>query len=158
MAEIEAVGSDCALVDDEDVEMLSSIVWRRQINKRKVYARGRTVDGKPVLMHRLIMGNPDCDVDHINGDGLDNRRENLRLATRRQNNGNQTKTRGTSRFKGVSWSKHVSKWVARCNMSTGDYRHLGCFSDEEAAARAYDAAAEVAFGEFALTNAKMGLL
>lgn len=90
--------------------------------------------------------------DHISGDGLDNRRENLRRATKSQQLANQRKRRLqrlTSRYKGVSWCH--GRWQVMCGPHTAG-RYLGRFSDEEAAARAYDRRALELWGEYARTN------
>lgn len=103
-----------------------------------------------VKMHCLILGVKG--VDHRNGDGLDNQDHNLRVATKAQNMGNQQPRRGTaSRFKGVTWHNQQGKWRARIKID-GRFRHLGCFSVEEDAACAYDAAALAAWGEYARPN------
>jgi hypothetical protein len=100
-------------------------------------------------MHRLFAGAPGMDVDHINGNGLDNRRCNLRPATRSQNNMNRAKRRGVSKFKGVSPKR--GKW--RAYLKTGKKQHnLGVFESEYDAARAYDVKAKEMFGEFARVN------
>jgi hypothetical protein len=117
------------------------------------YATGR-VDGRRVQMHRLIMGLADDDlieVDHINHDGLDNRRANLRGATQTQNLANMRKTRGSSQYKGVSWAKRAKRWRAHIK-TDGKERHLGQFLSGEEAVRAYSAAAREAWGEFANLN------
>ena len=104
-----------------------------------------------MYMHKLITGWPR--TDHKNHNGLDNRRENLRPATHTQNQQN-TRPRvivGTSRYKGVCWSKRERKWRAVIKFA-GVQRHLGYFADEEDAARAYDAAARKYHGEFACLN------
>lgn len=107
-------------------------------------------------MHRVIaqlMGlNPNgLEVDHVNGDKLDNRDENLRVATHAQNSKNKTRKRtdGTSsKFKGVSWDKRAGKWHARI-MSGAVAVHLGRFEKEQDAANAYAVAAVRLHGEFA---------
>jgi hypothetical protein len=94
-------------------------------------------------------------VDHWNRDTLDDRRSNLRICLRGQNNTNSRKRSrpaGTSsRFKGVSWRKQKGRWVAKIRKNDSHY-FLGYFDSEEDAARAYDAAARRIFGEFARTN------
>ena len=104
-------------------------------------------------MHRLVTSAPaGADVDHINGDGLDNRRENLRCATRSQNNANQRCIRaGKSRFKGV-WmnSNKFKKWTAEISKD-GKTVSKTFFSEEEAG-NWYDRMANQMFGEFAKTN------
>ena len=90
---------------------------------------------------------PDKQIDHINGDGKDNRISNLRLANGSQNQANQRKKPGlSSRFKGVSWHRNYGKWVASGRL------HLGYFDNEEDAARAYDRAISIIHGEFAVLN------
>jgi len=103
-------------------------------------------------MHRAILNAPPrMDVDHINGNGLNNTRENLRLCTRSQNMMNQRLKGGTSRFRGVSWLKGGAKWHAQVR-ANGKRLHLGLFTDETEAAMAYDAAARELFGDFARLN------
>jgi hypothetical protein len=105
-------------------------------------------------MHREILQLYDLSVriDHRNRDGLDNRRENLRMATPGQNLQNSRKRYGTtSQFKGVSWAKRSNKWRAQIGMNY-IRRELGLFRLEEDAARAYDSAAIRQFGEFARLN------
>lgn len=138
-----------ALVDEEDYVLVSPWRWRAQLDTSgTVYARAR-IKGF-LAMHRLILDAPL--VDHINGNGLDNRRANLRAATKRQNKGNSRKTIGhqTSRFKGVHLLPS-GKWRARI-VSHGMTTHLGVFADEAAAARAFDGAARARYGEFAAVN------
>lgn len=91
------------------------------------------------------------EVDHINGDTLDNRRCNLRLCRRIQNARNVKKKSGSSQYKGVTWLRWCERWMARI---TVNYRQiiLGYFTDETKAAKAYDEAARKHFGEFAKTN------
>lgn len=113
-----------------------------------------------ILLHRTILERvlgreiKKCYVvDHINLDGLDNRRSNLRLASNQENQRNKraTCTRKSSRFKGVTWHKHTRKWQARIAVNKQS-KYLGVFETEEDAAKAYDAAAVRLFNEFALLN------
>lgn len=133
-------------VDEADRQVLDLCEWHVEQKGNTQYARGR-VDGEFVYMHRLLTEAPDgIDVDHANGNGLDNRRGNLRLATRSQNQGNMRTRRG-KRFKGVTFYKRTGKWMARIQ-----HRHLGYFETEEEAAAAYNEAAAETWGEFARLN------
>lgn len=109
--------------------------------------------GQTILMHRLITGAaPGQEVDHVNRDGLDNRRANLRVATRSQQIANQDiRLDNTSGYRGVSWRRDSRRWQAQLTVN-GKWRGLGCYDDPEDAARAYDAAAREHFGEFAVLN------
>lgn len=105
-------------------------------------------------MHRIMTGWPI--TDHIDHDGLNNRRSNLRAATRVQNAGNRLPSAGgSSIYKGVYWRKEGSKWSAAIGYTENGRRrtvHLGFFSSETAAAGAYDVAAIAKWGAYALTN------
>lgn len=107
------------------------------------------IKGSRGYLHRLLLNAPkNMLVDHINGDTLDNRICNLRLATPSQNMGNSKSMRGTSKYKGVHWSKKERKWVAGIKNGV----HLGYFNDENEAALAYNKAALEHFGEFSRLN------
>jgi hypothetical protein len=141
-----------ALVDDIDAA-LAVHNWHAIPDNATIYAgRHRVGSQTTVLMHREVLGSPPSHVDHINGDGLDNRRANLRLATPSQNGGNRrARVGGSSRFKGVCWHRKQQCWSAYI---TVDRRRisLGSFQLEEEAARAYDQASRAGFGEFARVN------
>jgi hypothetical protein len=103
-------------------------------------------------MHTLLL--PDAEVvDHRDGNGLNNRRTNIRAATQLQNMQNQRKQKSgtTSQFKGVYWHKATNKWAARIGVN-GRQRYLGLFTSEVEAARAYDTKALQHFGDFSKTN------
>jgi len=105
-----------------------------------------------VYMHRLVMmAKPEQIVDHINGDGLDNRKDNLRFCTNMQNFQNSRKQKGcTSKYKGVHYVKKSKKWRAMiCPPGKGKSIHIGLFKKEEEAALAYLSKAKELFGEFA---------
>lgn len=135
-----------ALIDEEDFLLVGHLRWH--VSNGYAYNRmGR------IAMHRLVMGAaPEQIVDHINGNTLDNRRCNLRFATRSTNAANGQRNKGgSSKFKGVHFYKRDSRWTAQIKK---DYKriHLGYFDNEEDAARAYDEAAVALFGEYALVN------
>lgn len=144
-----------ATVDDADYEaVMAAGPWFVRVDGRTVYAQGniRRSDGgrSAQYMHKFLTGWPE--TDHRNGDGLDNRRVNLRCATRTQNNANsRLRSDNTSGFKGVLWNRQRRRWYARITID-GRQRHLGSFGDPGEAARAYDAAAREVFGEFARLN------
>lgn len=154
-----------ALVDDEDYDLVMAYRWNISgesptPGRRPHGPYARSVPGvrggHNIFMHVLIMGR--LLIDHIDHDGLNNQRYNLRPATDRQNRLNQRPLLGTSsRFKGVTWHKGGRKWQAAIR-SHGRSRHLGLFLEEEAAARAYDMAAVVEFGEFAYLNFPASLM
>lgn len=158
MTEIPLTQSQVALVDDGDYDWLSQWKWHAIQSHGTWYgARHRRIsegDLGLIYMHREIMGNPPNDVDHINGNGLDNQRSNLRHATNSQNQRNRRRTRGTrgtSQYKGVYWHLANHKWCASIQVNQHNI-YLGSFDSEEDAARAYDKAALEHFGEFASPN------
>lgn len=148
-----------AKVDEEDLALVKNYRWYPTTSKRsKTYAYVM-IGRRSIRMHRMIMGHPVEDVDHINGDSLDNRRANLRTCEPFQNVANRHKLaeNKTSKFKGVSLRHHNGgKWTAAIT-ANGKATNLGQFASEVDAARAYDRAAIDAFGEFAATNEKLGL-
>lgn len=143
-----------AIVDDEDYDFLIQYKWYANLDGYAVMNHFLLEDGQSALMHRLLMGTPyNLQIDHINGDRLDNRRCNLRICNTAQNNQNMRPgaRHGTSQFKGVHWCATRHKW---CAMIKGDYRryNLGRFDSEIEAARAYDRKAAELFGEFFRPN------
>lgn len=143
-----------ALVDDEDYDWLSQWKWcATRASKNKWYAKRRTKNndktpGQSLYMHRVLVGTEAREVDHKDGNGLNNQRVNLRPATRMQNGANMRR-RSKRMYHGVTRTQHA--WLARIHVN---YRtiHLGSFRTIEQAARAYDAAAKEKFGEFAHLN------
>lgn len=155
-----------AVVDDEDFDAIGGFKWTAVVTGKtvkRVYAYRRTDWnqatrrwGACVFLHRLILSPaPEMDVDHINGDTLDNRRTNLRLATRSQNLANNRRALGAVGLRGVTRTTSGEKNPFKTQFRG---RFLGTFSDAISAAKAYDAAATKEFGEFAKTNASLGLL
>ena len=145
-----------ALIDAADWPLVSQHRWYSEIKDRTKYARTTRFSGQNriyVYMHRLIVGEPaGLQVDHRDGNGLNNRRSNLRVATGSQNQMNKgAMPNSTSPFKGVSWNSNAGKWAAVIRKNRKNY-YLGLFVDEAKAARRYDDAARVMFGEFARLN------
>ena len=142
-----------AIVDLEDYEKLNQNKWRALRGPQTFYAV-RSEKGKTIYMHNQIMQPPQgFVVDHQNHCGLDNGRENLRLATLSQNNCNRRKksAAASSKYKGVCLKTQCNKYCAeiRCN---GKKTFLGYFDNEIDAAKAYDAAAKKYHGDFAALN------
>ena len=155
MREIQLTQGYVALVDDADYEELMRYKWRAQVGTRTVYAVRRQptvagVRGSIVLMHRQIKNTREPNVDHWDGNGLNNQRLNLRPCGVSQNGGNARNSKNnTSGFKGVS--VFIDRWQSGICVK-GKQIHLGHFRDKQAAARAYDTAARKYFGEFARVN------
>lgn len=140
-------------VDDADAPRVLRHEWHASESaKGRVYARA-WVDGRHVYLHRFVARAPrGLLVDHANADTLDNRRENLRLATPSQNGANtRTPERIVTRYRGVSWEARRGKWRARISIGGRDV-YLGSFEHERDAAHAYDRTARSAFGVFARLN------
>jgi len=143
-------------VDPEDYLWLAQLRWYCHKGARTYYAvrQAKTESSKIMIyMHRLIAETAARMVcDHINHNGLDNRKANLRNCTIKQNSANSRPRRNsTSKYKGVAWSKRQKKWFASIQ-TDGKTIHLGYFDDEIAAGRAYDEAAKKYQGEFANLN------
>ena len=135
------------LVDDVDAALLAPYRWRIYLDKNTEYVIGDLGKDEPtVRMHRLILGltDPAIHVDHKNGDGLDNRKSNLRVATNQLNSENRRARVHSSIYKGVGLHKGSGKWQARITIS-GKLKHLGRFDNEIEAALAYDDAARKNF-------------
>ncbi len=116
-------------------------------------------NSRHVFIHRLIMNAQDGQlVDHKDGNGLNNRRSNLRFCTHVENGRNARVPKGTIELKGVKRAETAGKFIAKITLSPGDQKYLGTFGTALEAALAYDAAAAEHFGEFAATNAALGLL
>jgi len=149
-----------AIVDVEDYQALARHKWFSVKYGRCFYAGRKGISkitGRKtrfILMHRQILEVPEGKVvDHINHNGLDNRKANLRIVTVLQNSWNARKQTGnfSSKYKGVSLIKRTWKWKANI-IYKGKKIFLGCFDDEHSAAKAYDARAAKLFGEYAVLN------
>lgn len=139
-----------ALVDDEDFVAMKKFRWYYYKYARTAYAK-TFIDGVCVGMHTLLLNPtvPGLTVDHIDGNGLNNQRLNLRLATLQQQRQNKSKhLNPTSRYKGVSYQSERNKWVAQICIN-GRQTSLGRFDLEIDAAKAYNRAAKLHYGEFA---------
>ena len=145
------------IVDQDDFEKLKEYKWHVADNGRNQYAIRTAQRGNKrcrCAMHRVISQAPEgLFVDHINHNGLDNRRGNLRIVTAKQNSWNTRLGRGqgASKYKGVGWDKEKRKWRASIYIDN-KLRHLGCFEDEKEAAAAYDTSAKEHRGEYAFLN------
>lgn len=144
-----------ALVDDADFPLISAFNWNVTGPSRSGnwYAQRRT-GGRLLMLHRWMMNAPEgMQVDHINGNGLDCRRANMRVCSVKENHRNVRKQGcpTSSRFKGVTWDKNRNKWMAKIKVD-GRAKFLGRYDFEESAAAAYDWAAVKLFQEFARPN------
>jgi hypothetical protein len=151
--EIKLPSGHVALVDDEDFEYLSAFSWGVRTSKYTNYAgtRSNTPPRKYTLMHRMIMRAPDgMEVDHINHNGLDNRKANLRLCTRGENSSN-SRVQKRRKFKGPIQQGQSNRWASQI-WHAGKKYYLGTFATQEDAAKAYDAAAIKLHGAFAMLN------
>ena len=152
-----ANGKGVALVDDADYERLNQYKWYVKKCDSTMYARRNSKspsgENKQTYMHHDVIGyDGNGERDHINHNGLDNRRSNLRVCTRSQNAQNRKLYgRNTSGYKGVSWDRPMKRWRASIKLN-GNTRHIGYYFCIVKAAKAYDEKARELFGEFANTN------
>jgi hypothetical protein len=158
-----------ALVDDEDFERASQLKWcahHHVTDLTKWYATHSEfqykINGRQfnigLRLHRFILSvfDPAIEIDHIDHDGLNCQRHNLRIATRSQNQMNRRKINGcSSQFKGVYWHKRDRKWISQIKLD-GIKQYIGRFDSELDAATAYDSVANSMFGNFALLNFNTG--
>ena len=145
-----------ALVDNEDYDYVSQYKWHA-IKRKCVWYASRVMyrQGKPkhVFLHAFLMNPQDgLQVDHIDGDGLNCTRANMRLCTPAENTRNRRRPiTNTSGYKGVSWHKLRGKWIAWIGVN-GKNKYLGLFESKDEAAQAYNEAASLHYGEFARLN------
>jgi len=169
MKKIKLTQGQFALVDDEDYDWINQWNWHAIKKGRTYYAKRNVRYGlrkenksKSIYMHYLLLTVPEGKLtDHQNGNGLDNRRRNLRSCSYAENARNQKTQRRqkSSKYKGVSWHKgqiykgkqYKGKWMAHIKINKKTF-HLGLFIDEVVAAQTYDQKAIKLFGEFAYLN------
>ena len=148
-----------AVVDEVDYERVARYRWTVMKQKKKdgyrFYARRNYKRGgkqQTEYLHRFVLGAaPGQLVDHVNGDGLNNSRSNLRIATPSRNTANSTRNVGQSGYRGV-WRREKDNCYEAGIRVSGRWKYLGQFNDAAAAAKAYDAAAREYFGDFAHLN------
>lgn len=157
MKTIQLTKGKVALVDDEDYDYLNQWKWFCRTPKNNNYAVRGVFNGKNmsiIHMHRIIMNITDSNmvVDHIDHDGLNNQKCNLRIASKKQNQANRRSSKKSkSKYLGVYWNKNINKWYAQLG-NNKKKTYLGSFNSEEDAAKAYDKAAQNEYKEFANLN------
>lgn len=141
-----------AFIDIGDSNKIQSRSWYASRSFGGLYARTK-INGRQISMHRFLMNCPSgLEVDHINRNGLDNRRENLRIVTSSQNKANSPGWKNRlSKYKGVSRHKDCKVWNSEIQKDGNRY-HLGYFKTEIEAAFARDIAAKILFGKYAYIN------
>lgn len=154
MIEVPLTKGYVALIDDEDAERVLAYKWMVNVTKSgNIYGQRSLRNGGrklTIMLHRFIMDAPDgLEVDHRDGNGLDNRRSNLRLATSSQNRINTTGRVSRTGYRGVRTDFHRFQAGIRCNR---ECHYIGSYGSAEEAARAYDAKARELHGEFARLN------
>lgn len=147
--EIDVTKGAVAIVDDDDYEHLAQFKWHLHNAGYAV----TTIKGKKEYMHRIILSAKKGDVvDHANHNTLDNRKENIRICTHRENLRNSRNFGGRSKYRGVTeYKRSKYKWAAKIVTEEGTV-NIGYYRTEIEAAYAYDLAAKEHFGEFALLN------
>lgn len=150
--------NEYAIVDEDDYERVSQYRWTLRVHdggryKYALHRAGHAGKKGRMLMHRFIMdAPPGMVVDHINHDGLDNRKSNLRVVTSDDNMKNRRSNRGSRvQYKGVTYAPKRGVWLAEIR-ADGDRMYLGQYSDPKEAALAYDRAARTLHGEFGYLN------
>jgi hypothetical protein len=158
MKDIALTRGKVTTVDDEDYEYLSKFKWHAQPSRETFYAvRTQRIGSKRVQirMHRVILGISESSLfaDHRDRNGLNNQKNNLRLATILENNRNKSGQKNSkSKFKGVSWYPRNKKWGVRIRIKEIGQIFIGLYKDESEAAKEYDIVATKYFGEFAKLN------
>lgn len=156
MKRIKLTQGKVALVDDADYKWLNRWRWYARKGRSSFYVT-RSIGNRPnntmMQMHRIIMkAKKGQEIDHRDGNGLNNQKSNLRFCTHGQNKMNCVKkVNSSSKYKGVYWHQPSGKWIARINLNKKRF-HLGSFDSEYKAACVYDEKAKELFKEFAKPN------
>lgn len=148
--EIQLTQGKVALVDDEDYDLVSSYKWHAGKNRSGIWYAYTCMGNRQTAMHQLLTAF--VQTDHVDRDGLNNQRRNLRLCTTSQNGANRGKQKNNrSGFKGVCWNRTDHKWIAyiQCQRK---WKYLGSYDVPLHAAQVYNIAALALFGEFANLN------
>lgn len=152
MKEIRLSQGKYAIVDDRDYDELSQWKWKYSNGYavRSVYQNGKQ---RTISMHRMVANTPSGkDTDHISGNTLDNRRENLRVCSHAENQRNRKMSKNNkSGYKGVVWAKHTMRWKTQI-MVENKPKHIGYFNNIIDAAIAYNLAALCVYGQYARLN------
>lgn len=141
MEKIQLTQNQYASVNNEDYERLNKFKWYALKVGKRFYAIRHSSSIKEksysILMHHVVLGRPPkgFEIDHIDGCGTNNCKENLRFVTRRQNSQNR-KEKGSSRYPGVYWNKPSKRWLAQI-WANNKRKHIGCFTNEIDAFNAY---------------------
>lgn len=153
MKKIKLTQGKTALIDNEDYEAISAYKWFFNNGYAGRRNGGDRIITKSITMHRAILNPaPDLEVDHINGNRLDNRRQNLRICTRQQNMMNKRPYKNkTSKYKGVCWNKVSGKFIAHIR-NNGKFIYIGQSDNQKELALKYDKVARELYGEYAWLN------
>lgn len=161
MKEIKLTQGYVTQVDDEDYDFLNQFKWQVHKDHNNICYAVRSMRKNDIYtatkMHRLILGltDPKIHGDHIDHNGLNNQRSNLRIATHGQNAQNRRSSKNsTSKYLGVHWDNHtrsIKKWKSKIRINNRDY-FIGRYISESEAALAYNIKAKELFGEFANLN------
>lgn len=144
-----------AIIDKVDYDQVKGFCWYINKGKYVSYAESHIREvGKTASMHRVLLGNPDCVVDHIDGNGLNNRRDNLRKCDYSKNAQNRRISDANSTgVVGVYWDKRSAKWTAGITYQ-GEVHYLGIFTEFDAAVKVRKEAEEYYFGEYSHDNSR----
>lgn len=152
MKQINLTQGEVAIVDDDDYDRLSKYKWRLQKNHNCKYAMSGKYPQTLYMHHLILCAVPGKIIDHVDNNGLNNQKLNLRYCTHAQNMRNRSKyTISSSRYKGVSLVKSTHKWEASIRLD-GKKLHLGQYESEEEASVVYDDASRKLHGQFSKTN------